>query len=161
MIRYALKCEVEHDFEAWFDSSGSYDEQVAKGLVECPMCGSRNVTKAIMAPTVRTSRAREATVATMTAEAQRLAELCHKLRKHVEDTHDYVGGNFASEARDIHQGLAPDRPIYGEASHEEVKALVADGVPVAPLPVFSPGGAETAPNPPVKQPPLIEGKKIN
>lgn len=160
MIRYALRCEVDHGFEAWFDSSGSYDDQAARGLVECPMCGSRNVTKAIMAPMVRTSRAKDAAAEAARLETQKLAELCHKLRRHVEETHDYVGKDFATEARDIHNGLAPDRPIYGEASGEDVKALVEDGVPVAPLPVFSPGGAETTPKAKTR-PAVVEGKKVN
>ena len=143
MIKYALKCEVDHGFEAWFSSSDSFDEQAAKGLVECPMCGSTHVTKAIMAPMVRTSK--EAAPADM---RQAVAEVMHKLRKHVEDTHTYVGGAFASEARDMHQGLSPERPIYGEATTEEVKALVEEGVPVAPLPI------------PVEKTPAIQ-KKLN
>ncbi|ESQ77136.1 DUF1178 family protein [Asticcacaulis sp. AC402] len=141
MIRYALKCEVDHGFEAWFASSDGYDEQVRQGLVQCPLCGTRNVTKAIMAPQVRTSKAADAGL----AEAQKaVAEAMFKLRQHVETTHDYVGNAFATEARDIHEGLAPDRPIYGEATPQEVKSLVEDGVHVAALPVFSPqtdGGA--------------------
>lgn len=143
MIKYALKCEVDHGFEAWFSSSDSFDEQAAKGLVECPMCGSIHVTKAIMAPMVRTSK--DTPPADM---RQAVAEVLHKLRKHVEDTHTYVGGAFASEARDMHQGLTPERPIYGEATTEEVKALVEEGVPVAPLPI------------PVEKTPAIQ-KKLN
>ena len=132
MIRYALRCAFEHEFEAWFASSGGFDDQVGKGLVECPMCGSTSVSKAIMAPMVHTNRS-----ADRVAQARRaVAEAMHRLRSHVEKTHDYVGGQFASEARDIHEGLAPDRPIYGEATHDEVRALVEDGVPVAALPVF-------------------------
>ena len=107
MIKYALKCEVDHGFEAWFSSSDSFDEQAAKGLVECPMCGSTRVTKAIMAPMVRTSK-EDVAPADM---RQAVAEMLHKLRKHVEDTHTYVGGAFANEARDMHQGLTPERPL--------------------------------------------------
>jgi hypothetical protein len=135
MIKYALRCEVDHEFEAWFASSDGYDEQVRQGLVQCPMCGTQNVMKAIMAPQVRTSKGADAGL----AEAQKaVAEAMHRLRQHVESTHDYVGSSFASEARDIHEGLAPDRPIYGEATPQEVKSLVDDGVPVAALPVYSP-----------------------
>jgi hypothetical protein len=143
MIRYALKCIVEHEFDAWFSSSDGFDEQVAKGLVECPMCGSKAVTKAIMAPMVRTTKGREAPQSL--AEAQKaVAEAMHRLRRHVETTHDYVGSGFASEARDIHEGMAPDRPIYGEATPDEVRGLVEDGVPVAAVPVFSPLSATDA-----------------
>lgn len=129
MIKYALKCEVDHGFEAWFASSDGYDEQVRQGLVECPMCGSANVSKAIMAPMVRTSKE-------IPSPQQVMAEMMHKVRRHVESTHDYVGSQFAAEARDMHEGLTPERPIYGEATPDEVKALVDDGVPVAALPVL-------------------------
>jgi hypothetical protein len=128
MIKYALKCEVDHGFEAWFPSSDGFDEQNRQGLVQCPMCGSATVSKAIMAPMVRTSR-------DIPSPQQVMAEMLYKVRKHVEQTHDYVGSGFASEARDMHEGLTPERPIYGEATPDEVKALVDDGVPVAALPV--------------------------
>jgi len=160
MIRYALRCIVEHEFEAWFSSSAGFDEQVAKGLVECPMCGSTAVTKAIMAPMVRTTKGKDAPQSLAEAQ-QAVAEALHRLRRHVESTHDYVGNDFASEARDIHEGLAPDRPIYGEATPEEVKGLVEDGVPVAPLPVFKPATeGEAKVPPPLSVTPLID-KKLN
>ncbi|MDV6331797.1 DUF1178 family protein [Asticcacaulis sp. 201] len=162
MIRYALRCIVAHEFEAWFSSSDGFDEQVAKGLVECPMCGSTAVSKAIMAPAVRTKSASTQGAETL-AEAQRaVAEAMFRLRQHVEKTHDYVGDTFANEARDIHEGLAPDRPIYGEATPEEVKGLVEDGVPVAALPVFKPA-AEMEPKAPLPLPgaPVSVDKKLN
>ena len=133
MIKYALKCEVEHDFEAWFSSSSGFDEQLAQGLVECPMCGSKHVTKAIMAPMVRTSK----DIASPMAAQQAVAEVLYRMRKQVESTHTYVGSQFAAEARDMHEGLTQERPIYGEASADEVKALVDDGIPVAALPLFN------------------------
>lgn len=129
MIKYALKCEVDHGFEAWFPSSDGFDDQVRQGLVQCPMCGSSAVSKAIMAPMVRTSKE-------IPSPHQVMAEMLYKVRKHVESTHDYVGSGFAAEARDMHEGLTPERPIYGEATPDEVKALVDDGVPVAALPVI-------------------------
>ncbi len=161
MIRYALRCIVEHEFEAWFSSSDGFDEQVAKGLVECPMCGSQAVTKAIMAPMVRTTKGKEAPQSLAEAQ-QAVAEALHRLRRHVETTHDYVGNGFASEARDIHEGLAPDRPIYGEATPDEVRGLVEDGVPVAAVPVFSPAAADSETKLPLLPPvaPVID-KKLN
>nr|WP_245344411.1 DUF1178 family protein [Asticcacaulis solisilvae] len=124
-----MKCEVDHGFEAWFPSSDGFDEQSRQGLVQCPMCGSSKVSKAIMAPMVRTSKE-------IPSPQQVMAEMLHKVRQHVESTHDYVGSGFAAEARDMHEGLTPERPIYGEATPDEVKALVDDGVPVAALPVM-------------------------
>ncbi|MGN6364738.1 DUF1178 family protein [Asticcacaulis taihuensis] len=160
MIRYALKCIVEHEFDAWFSSSDGFDEQVSRGLVECPMCGSKAVTKAIMAPMVRTTKGKEAPQ-TLTEAQQAVAEALHRLRRHVEATHDYVGKEFASEAREMHEGLTPERPIYGEATPEEVKGLVEDGVPVAAVPVFSPATDGEAKIPPVMPAASIIDKKLN
>ena len=163
MIRYALKCIVEHEFEAWFSSSSGFDEQVAKGLVECPMCGSKAVTKAIMSPMVRTTKGADSQPRSL-AEAQKaVAEAMHRLRRHVESTHDYVGSGFATEARDIHEGMAPDRPIYGEATPDEVRGLVEDGVPVAAVPVFSPPSSIDAETkvPVLPAPAPVIDKKLN
>ncbi len=158
MIRYALRCPVEHAFEAWFSSSAGFDQQAAAGLVECPMCGSTAVTKAIMAPQVHTSKG-----ADTAAEARKaLAEAVHRVRRHVETTHDYVGPSFASEARDMHEGLTQHRPIYGEATPDEVKSLVEDGVPVAALPVANlPPADGPAPGTPPPRPASLAGKRIN
>lgn len=130
MIRYALVCEHEHAFEAWFGSSSDYDAQAERGLVECPMCGSKAVRKQIMAPAVAGTKRTAPSDASQTMMMEALA----KARRHVEENFDYVGDAFAREARDIHDGLAPQRAIYGEAKPAEVKSLIEDGVPVAPLP---------------------------
>ncbi len=135
MIRYALVCEHEHPFEAWFGSSGDYDDQIVRDLVECPFCHSRAIRKQIMAPAIAGTRA----VSEPSPEAQAkmrtmMTETMGKVRAHVESTFDYVGDTFAREARAIHEGKSEERGIYGEASPREVKALVEDGVKVAPLP---------------------------
>ena len=134
MIRYALLCDRDHGFEAWFSNSAAYDEQAARGLVECPFCASKAVRKAIMAPAVH--GARKAAPATDPAPEMQsmMMEAMAKVREHVEDNFDYVGDAFAREARAIHEGAAEHRGIYGEATPAEVKALKEDGVPVAPLP---------------------------
>jgi len=126
MIRYALVCDHEHSFEAWFGSSADYDDQAARGLVECPFCGSPAVRKQIMAPAV---------AGTKPAPQAVMMEAMARMRRHVEANFDYVGERFPQEARDIHAGETDARPIYGEASPKEVKALVEEGVPVAPLPM--------------------------
>ena len=131
MIRYALLCEHEHGFEAWFGSSADYDDQAERGLVECPMCGSQLIRKQIMAPAVAGTKDRLAPTPEMQAV---MMEAATRVRKHVEANFDYVGDSFAREARDIHDGVSPERGIYGEATPREVRELVEDGVPVAPVP---------------------------
>ncbi len=133
MIRYALTCEHEHPFEAWFGSSGDYDDQAERGLVECPFCASRVIRKQVMAPAVAGTKRRGEGIAPDQVQAM-MMEAADRMRKHVEDTFDYVGDTFAAEARAIHDGDADERPIYGEATPPEVKALLDDGVKVAPLP---------------------------
>ena len=138
MIRYALQCEHDHGFEAWFGTSADYDEQAAKGLVECPVCGSHAVRKQIMAPAVAGVRkaAPEPDLARMQTMMMQAAR---EVRSHVEQNFDYVGDAFAREARDIHEGRSEKREIYGEATPAEVKKLRDDGVPCAPLPPAPPG----------------------
>ena len=141
MIRYALQCEHEHGFEAWFGTSADYDEQAAKGLVECPVCGSHAVRKQIMAPAVAGVRkaAPEPDLARMQTMMMQAAR---EVRSHVEQNFDYVGDAFAREARDIHEGRSEKREIYGEATPAEVKKLRDDGVPCAPLPPAPPDPAK-------------------
>ncbi|WP_395944103.1 DUF1178 family protein [Brevundimonas sp.] len=139
MIRYALKCDHDHGFEAWFGSSSDYDDQAARGLVECPFCGSHSVEKAIMAPAVGGTK-KSATAPDMAAPdtlkkmQTMMMEAAREVRAHVEANFDYVGDSFAREARDIHEGKSEKREIYGEATPAEVKKLKADGVPVSALP---------------------------
>ena len=138
MIRYALACEHEHPFEAWFGSSDDYDDQAARGLVECPFCASRRVRKQIMAPAVRASRdtPEPAQLQSMMMQA------ASKVREHIASNFDYVGDAFASEARAIHEGRTEDRDIYGQATGKEVMELVRDGVPVSPMPPKPPSKGE-------------------
>jgi hypothetical protein len=132
MIKYALTCDHEHGFEGWFGSSSDYDDQQARGLLECPLCGSHDVRKAIMAPAVAGTKKKAPDVAPQMRSM--MMEAMGKVRAHVEAEFDYVGDAFAREARDIHEGKSEERGIYGEATPTEVKKLVEDGVPVAPLP---------------------------
>lgn len=138
MIRYALACDHDHPFEAWFSSSSDYDDQAARGLVECPFCGSHAVAKQIMAPAVagtKKSAPLSDSAPDMAAKMQSMMmEAAREVRAHVEQNFDYVGDSFAREARDIHEGRSEKREIYGEASPAEVKKLHDDGVPCAPLP---------------------------
>jgi len=129
MIRYALRCESDHAFDSWFGSAEAYDRLRAAGHVACPDCGSTSVDKALMAPNVTASRTQGIAAPKDPREAA-LAEL----RRRVEENSEYVGLEFAAEARRIHDGDAPERSIYGEAKPDEARRLIEDGVPVAPLP---------------------------
>ncbi|MCB1476910.1 MAG: DUF1178 family protein [Rhodobiaceae bacterium] len=140
MIRYQLSCSNTHAFEGWFASADAFDKQKAAGLLECPECGTTEVEKALMAPSVSTSRSKERrqSVATVSQPAdprrQELLDTMRKLKSVVTENADYVGDRFAEEARKIHFGERDARGIYGEATGEEVKSLLDDGVEILPLP---------------------------
>lgn len=136
MIRFSLKCAQEHGFESWFQSGSAFATLRATGHVTCPVCGSSEVEKALMAPNVVAPRGGEEAPArpSLGAPATELEIALAELRRKVEENSEYVGMNFATEARRIHAGEAPERAIFGEARFEEAKKLVEDGVPVAPLP---------------------------
>jgi len=129
MIRYALRCENAHGFDSWFGSSADFDRLLAAGHVACAVCGSIAVTKDLMAPAVATAAERPLSAPASPAE-QALAELRRRIEAETED----VGRDFAAEARRIHDGDAPARAIIGEARAVDAKALIDDGIPVAPLP---------------------------
>jgi hypothetical protein len=149
MIRYALLCDSEHEFEGWFGASADFDDQRARGLIECPVCASTAVRKAIMSPAVAGTKKRGQASAPDPAQAQSQAqsqammmEAMGRIRRHVEENFDDVGDAFAKEARAIHEGRSEDRGIYGQATSKEVRELVEDGVPVAPLPPEPPKKTE-------------------
>jgi hypothetical protein len=133
MIRYALHCDREHEFEGWFGASADFDDQQARGLIACPVCGSQAVAKAIMAPAVVGAKRRSHDPSPAQTQAM-VMEAMGRIRAHVEETFDDVGDAFATEARAIHEGRSEDRGIYGHATAEEVRDLGEDGVPIAPLP---------------------------
>jgi hypothetical protein len=133
MIRYALICDGAHEFEGWFGASADFDDQQARGLIECPVCASKAVRKAIMAPAVAGAKRRTQDHAPAENQAM-MMEAMSRIRRHVEENFDDVGDAFASEARAIHEGRSEDRGIYGQATSTEVRELVEDGVPVAPMP---------------------------
>lgn len=138
MIQYTLKCAEGHSFDSWFQSGDAFEKLLNAGMISCAICGSHEVEKSLMAPRVRPAR----TAASPKAPEER--PLSHpaspqeaamaQLRDHVEKNSDYVGMNFAAEARAMHDGERPERAIHGEAKLDEAKKLIEDGVPVAPLP---------------------------
>jgi len=142
MIKYALSCDHDHAFEGWFGSSSDYDDQAARGLLECPLCGSKSVRKQIMAPAVAGTKAQKSAPEPSARMREMMMTAMGEVRRQVEETFDYVGDRFAKEARDIHDGKSEERGIYGEASPKEVKALIEDGVRIAPLPPAAPKKTE-------------------
>ena len=156
MIRYALRCEQGHAFESWFQSSSAFDSQVKRKLVACPVCDSTKVEKAIMAPRIVSKKGRESAVpvpapvttpapspeaapgpqALMMAQERELRAKLKELRDHIVKNADNVGERFPNEARKMHYGETEHRPIYGEASPDEARALIEEGVEVSPLPVL-------------------------
>ena len=143
MIRYSLACSAGHAFDAWFADSNAFDEQQAEGLIACPHCGSGEVAKSLMAPAVATSRRKSASyphagetvpVAANVPPEEEAVALLRRLKKHVVENADYVGKKFAEEARRIHYSEAERRGIYGEATTEEARSLVEEGIEFHPLP---------------------------
>ena len=155
MIRYTLRCEREHTFESWFQDSAAYDSQAKRKLVSCPICDSVKVEKAIMAPRIVGKKSREraepapapavdapapgatpSATPLMMAQERELRAKLKELRDHIVKNADNVGEKFPNEARKMHYGEIEHRPIYGEASPEEAKSLIDEGVEVSPLPVL-------------------------
>jgi len=155
MIHYNLRCAKGHAFESWFQSSAAYETQEKRKLVSCPVCGSAKVERAIMAPQIVSKKGREsaeaapapATTTTevtapaastplLMAQERELRAKLKELREHIVKNADNVGERFPNEARKMHYGDIEHRPIYGEASPEEARALIDEGVEVTPLPVL-------------------------
>jgi hypothetical protein len=151
MIRYALRCECGHSFESWFQSSAAYDSQHKRHLVTCPACDSAKVEKAIMAPRLASKNTKATTAPesaatsdnpaaasplVMAPQERELAAKLRELREHVEKNADNVGRQFPQEARKIHYGDSEHRAIYGQATAEETRSLIEEGVEVMPLPLL-------------------------
>ncbi|MFN7225127.1 MAG: DUF1178 family protein [Paracoccaceae bacterium] len=136
MIRYSLKCAKAHEFDSWFQSADAYDALLGAGHVACPMCGSVQVEKLLMAPAVRPARTIDGASGSpnLSQPDTEIEKAMAALRAQVEANSDYVGMNFVTEARKMHEGTVPERSIYGEARPDEAKKLIEDGVPVSPLP---------------------------
>ena len=135
MIQYTLKCAEGHTFDSWFQSANAYEKLKKTSMVTCAVCGSSEVEKAIMAPRVNSGEASNPSA--LTQPRSPAEQAIARLKAHIEANSEYVGKNFAQEARAIHDGAAPERAIWGEARRDEARKLIDDGVPVAPLP-FSP-----------------------
>ncbi len=131
MIVYNLRCESGHEFEGWFKDGATFDTQAASGKLVCPTCHSRSVEKAIMAPAVAGTKKADVTTP---SELRKMRQFMTGLRKYVQNNAEYVGLNFAEEARKIHYGETEERQIYGESTVKEAVELVEEGIDVAPIP---------------------------
>ncbi|MGB6534662.1 MAG: DUF1178 family protein [Xanthobacteraceae bacterium] len=165
MIRYSLNCGNGHTFESWFANSAAFDRQNKRGLVNCPLCGSAKVEKAIMAPRLARADAPgpaifdepkpptpappptpsipmppvatgTGAVAMTSPQERELRTKLKELRDHVTRNANYVGARFPEEARKMHYGEIEHRSIYGEASADEAKALHEEGIEFHPLPIL-------------------------
>jgi len=153
MIRYSLRCDRGHAFESWFQSSSAYETQEKRKLVNCPVCGSAKVERAIMAPQIVSKKGQDNPVPTpaaptptevttptstplLMAQERELRAKLRELRDHIVKNADNVGERFPNEARKMHYGDIEHRPIYGEASPDEARSLIEEGVEVSPLPVL-------------------------
>lgn len=143
MIVFDLACDGGHVFEAWFGSSEDYEQQKLKGLVSCPLCGSAEIDKAVMAPRISAKGNKGSTSRPSPEETKTMMHKLAKAQAEAIAQSDYVGKRFADEARAIHLGEAVQRSIYGEATREDTRALLDEGIDVAPLifPVTPPGEA--------------------
>ena len=133
MINYTLKCGQNHTFESWFKSAEAFEMLVKKSMVICSECGSTKITKAIMAPSVSTSRKKDNKPSELEKKSKLKNDIL-ELKKKIEANSEYVGNNFANEARSMYLGETPERSIYGEAKADDAKKLIDDGIPVMPLP---------------------------
>lgn len=134
VIQYSLQCSQGHRFDAWFKSAAAYDEQQARGIVTCAQCGDVHVEKAPMAPAVARTDGERVSLSAAHPDAIRFREMLREYRRKVMSEADYVGDRFAEEARKIHFEEAEARGIYGQATRDEVAALIEDGVDFMPLP---------------------------
>ena len=136
MINYTLKCDQNHTFDSWFKSAEAFEMLVKKSMVVCSECGSTKITKAIMAPSVSTSRKKDNKLQKLEKKSKLKNDIL-ELKKKIEANSEYVGNNFANEARSMYLGETPERSIYGEAKADDAKKLIDDGIPVMPLPFLT------------------------
>jgi hypothetical protein len=135
MIRFSLRCASGHEFDAWFRSGEGYEAQQKAGEIVCPECGDAQVEKALMAPSIGRSRDRAP------ISPAQLRSALVELRRQVDSHCDYVGPQFAEEARRIHYGESDPRGIYGEATADESRELTEEGIKFGRIPWVSPTDA--------------------
>ena len=136
MILFNLRCSKDHQFEAWFKDGATFEKQSKAGEVSCPVCGDGNIVKAPMAPRIASSR-NSATGEREQEKYAKLRQMMVKVREEVEQNCDYVGSEFAEEARKIHYDEVEGRNIYGETTDDDARALEEEGVVFSSIPWVS------------------------
>ena len=143
MIHYRLRCNAEHEYEAWFQNSSAFEKQAESGLLSCPDCGSSEVSRALMAPALQGTRREMVPVPAdapsgeqkqVATQALALKQQLLGLRRKIEENFDNVGDRFADEARKIHYGDSDARGIYGDTTPQEREALADEGIEVGTIP---------------------------
>jgi hypothetical protein len=149
MIHYQLQCGQAHGFDGWFKDSASFEKQAKRGLIECPECGGTDIERALMAPALGRRDAVPAVVETPPAAPPaatpdnnvtavrlpaRMVAALQRMRAEVEKNCDYVGPDFADQARAMHRGEVEPKSIYGETSDEQAESLAEEGIAVARIP---------------------------
>jgi hypothetical protein len=160
MIHYQLRCRNNHDFDGWFANSSAFEEQNQTGLISCPHCADINIERALMAPAIgrRSNRIQNSDSTDLDQQippsgtlqrpanspistalpsvpfSEPMLNLINEMRAEIEKNCDYVGSDFAEEARKIHYGETDPRGIYGETTLDEAKELVDEGIEIAALP---------------------------
>lgn len=142
MIVFDLKCPSNHVFEAWFASSAAFEDQKARGLLACPLCGADQIDKAVMAPNVaaKGNQRSEAPLPSITApqqtpdEAKAVLAKLAQMQAALLEKSQWVGQDFAAKARAMDAGEADQALIHGHTTPEEAKALIEDGIGIMPLP---------------------------
>ncbi|MDB3953087.1 DUF1178 family protein [Alphaproteobacteria bacterium] len=136
MILFNLRCSKDHQFEAWFKDGATFEKQSKAGEVSCPVCGDGNIVKAPMAPRIASAR-NSATGEGEQEKYAKLRQMMVKVREEVEQNCDYVGREFAEEARKIHYDEVESRNIYGETTDDDARALEEEGVAFTSIPWIS------------------------
>ena len=143
MIKYTLECRKKHRFESWFKSADAFEKLLTSGHITCSVCGNSEVSKSIMAPNIgakSNSRTKSQNInkeVSLSTPSTVTEKAIKEFRQHIEKSSENVGSKFATEARKMHLGEAPERSIYGESTIKEAKDLIDEGISVVPLPFIS------------------------
>ena len=133
MIKYNLKCKNKHEFESWFSSSKEFEKLKSKKIIECTLCGTKNVQKSIMSPSVISKKQKEKNIKS-TRYIKKIRKDLLKMRSFIEKNFKYVGDNLPQEVRNIYYDKSKNKNIYGKATLEETEELREEGIELTTIP---------------------------